>query len=387
MATCTIPIPITEAVLTAASVAEPSPGEQVWNSLTGYATGEKVILGAPTTTVTISNGAPAVVTWTANGLPNGTPVILSTAGALPTGLTAGRIYYVVNRSADAFQLAEVVGGAPIATSSAGSGAHTAKASIHRTYQSVKLTTNTGNPPAIDDGTNWYDVGPTNLWSMIDLYRPSVTWGVSPMTFQLTPGQRIRSIFLGEMDAETARVVVKVGGVTVYDVTSQLWTRKTFTPTDFCFKPWTRRKDAQRIDLPLYSNPVIEVTLTKSTGQVGIGEVVIGNPEYMGKTQYGAKRPFKNFTKFDRRTDGTPNAPKRQRNVPTASMSIMFDKENTPNLLDLADRSNGLICVWSGIDDDAHSYFPAALILGLATTFEPDLSQPDHGLLTLVAEEY
>lgn len=386
MATCTVPFPITEKVLTAHSLAEPSLGEQAWSSEATYAANEKVIVGAPTATVTISNAAPAVITWNANGVPNGTPVILTTTGVLPAGLEAGELYYVVNRATNSFQLSATPDGPPIATTSAGSGVHTAKASIHTTYVS-QVDGNTGNPPAIDDGGKWFPVGPTNLWSMIDLYRPTMTWAPSPFSFELTPGQRTLSIFLGSLDAEEIAVEVKVGGVTKYTATESLYTRTTFTPTEFCFKPWSRRTEVQLLDLPLKLDPVITVTITKSTGLVGVGEVVIGNPEFLGKTQYGAKSRARNYTKFDRRSDGTPNAPVRQRNVLSGDWTIMFDKAATQNLMDLRDKTNGVVCVWSGLDDDAHEYFPAVLILGLAMGFDLDLTFPQHGLITLSPEEY
>lgn len=78
-------------------------------------------------TVTISNAEPAVVTWAAHGLAAGSLVRFATTGALPTGLTAGTDYYVVNPATDSFSVAATVGGAAIDTSGAGSGVHTATA--------------------------------------------------------------------------------------------------------------------------------------------------------------------------------------------------------------------------------------------------------------------
>lgn len=385
MATCTIPIPITDKVLTDHSVAEPSPGEVVWDAETTFGLDDKVILGAPSEEVTITVASPAVVSWTANGLPNGTPVILTTTGDLPTGLEAGEIYYIVNRSTDAFQLSATLGGAPVVTTGTQSGVHTATASIHTVYVS-QVASNTGNPPAIDDGGKWFALGPTNLYAMIDLYRPSITWGTSPMTFELTPQQVAQSITLGTLDAEEVRIVVTVDGVTKYDETIELYTRKTFTPLEFCFKPWTRRREIQKLDLPLYPNSVITVTLTKSTGMVGIGEAIIGQPEYLGRTQYGAKSKVRNYTTIDRRIDGTVIPPEIRRNVPTGDWTIMFDKEMTGNLVDLRDRINGKICVFSALDDDSHDYFPALLLIGFAGGMDLDLSFPNNGVMTLSVEE-
>lgn len=82
------------------------------------------LLGAVSGTCTISIAAPGVITRTAHSLENGVAVVFSTTGALPTGLTAGTIYYVVNRTADTFQVAATVGGTAITTSGTQSGTHT-----------------------------------------------------------------------------------------------------------------------------------------------------------------------------------------------------------------------------------------------------------------------
>lgn len=385
MATATLPIEITDKVLTDSSLTEPSVGEVAWTSGATFARGGRTIVGRPSATVTITLAAPGVVNWSAHGLPNGAPIILETTGALPTGLEAGEIYYVVNRASGDFQLSATPGGAPIATTGSQSGTHTARASIHRAYESL-IDNNTNNPPAIDDGTKWLDLGPTNLWSMVDLYRPSVTWAPSPFTFTLEPGQRVTSLFLGNLDAETVQVVIKVDGVTKKTVTRDLWTRKTFNPTDFCFKAWSRRREVQVNDLPLYSRPEIEVTVTSSTGMVGVGEVVIGVPDYLGRLRWGAKARAKNFTVFSRNSDGSPIPPKRQRNVPLGDWTLLFDKERAPELMALRAKFNGRVVVLAGLSDDADPYYPATLFTGLITDFELDLTDDKVGVLTLSAEE-
>jgi hypothetical protein len=84
-------------------------------------------------TVTISNASPAVVTWTTHGRITDDPVVFTTTGGLPTGLTAGNTYYVISAglAANTFEVAATIGGAAINTSSAGSGTHTATGDINR----------------------------------------------------------------------------------------------------------------------------------------------------------------------------------------------------------------------------------------------------------------
>lgn len=93
-------------------------------SRTTYAALMAVIRRSATITVTIAS--PAVVTWTAHGLNVGDPVVFRTTGALPTGITAGTVYFVIaaGLTADAFQFSATVGGAAVNTSGSQSGVHT-----------------------------------------------------------------------------------------------------------------------------------------------------------------------------------------------------------------------------------------------------------------------
>ena len=84
---------------------------------------------APESTVAISVGTPGVVSWTGHGLQAGQPVVFSTTGTLPTGLTAGAVYYVsaTGLTTNAFSVSATVGGAAINTTAAGTGTHTVTA--------------------------------------------------------------------------------------------------------------------------------------------------------------------------------------------------------------------------------------------------------------------
>lgn len=80
----------------------------------------------PSATATITIASPAVIT-TAVAPPEGTPVVFTTTGALPTGLTAGTIYYVAASPAPTlttFSVAATPSGVAINTSGTQSGIHT-----------------------------------------------------------------------------------------------------------------------------------------------------------------------------------------------------------------------------------------------------------------------
>lgn len=79
-------------------------------------------------TVTITIASPGVVSKTAHGFQTGDQVWFSTTGALPTGLSADTIYYVIWKDADSFWLAtsaaNAQSGTKINTSGGQSGVHT-----------------------------------------------------------------------------------------------------------------------------------------------------------------------------------------------------------------------------------------------------------------------
>lgn len=78
-----------------------------------------------TQTITLTIASPAVITYSSGTAPiNGTKVVFSTTGALPTGITAGTTYYVINASGATSNIAATAGGTAVITTGTESGVHT-----------------------------------------------------------------------------------------------------------------------------------------------------------------------------------------------------------------------------------------------------------------------
>jgi hypothetical protein len=72
--------------------------------------------------ITITIDTPGVITMPVDfSIADDTPITFTSTGALPTGLVVGTVYYVVNSSANTFEVSLTVGGAPINTSGSPSG--------------------------------------------------------------------------------------------------------------------------------------------------------------------------------------------------------------------------------------------------------------------------
>jgi hypothetical protein len=142
---------------------------------TGTGTAGNIVLSTAfsnavgTATVTITIATPAVVTWTAHGLVTGSPVVFTTTGALPTGITAGTTYYAITSStlgANTFQIATSVAnaqaGTAVATSGTQSGTHTGTTSA--TVQGPLLTTATLGPAGLTGSQSTSLVNLTQNWN-------------------------------------------------------------------------------------------------------------------------------------------------------------------------------------------------------------------------------
>lgn len=88
----------------------------------------KAVIAPSVGTFTITIASPAVVTLTSHNLQTGDSVYLTTTGALPTGLSANTLYYVIRIDANTFNLASSRANAyaatKINTSGTQSGTHT-----------------------------------------------------------------------------------------------------------------------------------------------------------------------------------------------------------------------------------------------------------------------
>ncbi len=376
------PLSITDAMLSYTTVAEAD--YTAWASGTSYAVGDRAMIATRSSTVTISIASPGIVTWSANGVPDGTPVILTTTGALPTGLTAGEIYYVVNRATGTFQLSATLNGAAIVTTGSQSGTHTATAYIHRNYESL-IGSNTGNPPPIDDGTKWLDLGPTNRWKMFDLLRSTGTEVASPLTVVVTPGERVDSIALVGMIADEVTIEVSSGGDIVYSYTENLNTRATVSWYTYFFGAFSYKAALALFDLPPYVDASITVTLTRATGNVVCGGLLMGRSVYIGKTLHNAESDALNYSTVDRDTFGDATLVPR-RSVPKTVQRVVCDRTNVNRVTRIRTDLNAVPAIWSGLDDASHGYFEPLLILGVYRQFTIAMDQPDQATVTLELEE-
>jgi hypothetical protein len=168
-----------------------------------------------TATATFTNGS-AVIIVPATAPASGTPVTFSTSGTLPTGITAGQIYYVSNLSSTTISVSASQTLSPLITvTSAGTGTQTA------TYLGVISVPSSVTTGTRVEFTNSGGALPTPLVTGQSYYtlRTGTTFSVS----YITGGTPIT--FTGGSGAQTIGVVpAATNGVYIVDAST--WTRAT-----------------------------------------------------------------------------------------------------------------------------------------------------------------
>ena len=257
------------------------------------------------------------------------------------------------------------------------------ASNHTRYERLIAGTTATSPAS--DTTNWFELGPTNRWACLDLDRNTGTTVSSPLTIVLTPGQRFDSVAFVGMSAEAVSVTLTVSGSTVYSYSANLSTRVVANWYDYYLSAFGTKTELLLTDLPPFSNGVLTVSLTSTTGTVSLGGLVIGKSEYLGETHYKPVSVALNFSTVTRDTFGNATLVRR-RSVPKTTQVLYSNKQLVDKLLAIREALNAEPAIWSGLDDADHAYFGALLILGFYRQFSISLDYPDYAVVTLELEE-
>ena|SRR3990167_2900010 len=256
---------------------------------------------------------------------------------------------------------------------------------HRIYQSIQASNLAHQPDT--SSTWWEDVGATNKYRCFDILRNTGTVQASPLTIVLTPGLRINSVALLGVIADSIAVSMTsvAGGGTVYNETFNLSTRFIGDWYDYFFAEFTFKTAAVVFELPPYSDGIVTVSLTRATGNITLGSLVIGSFVDLGKAQYNAESDALNFSTIERDNFGNSVLIPR-RTIPKTVQQVRAEAGNTNKIRDVRDALNAVPAIWSGLDDNDADFFEALLILGIYKRFTIDLATPSKVISTIELEE-
>ena len=268
-------------------------------------------------------------------------------------------------------------------SSAAIGGIVTELATHSLYESLVAANNF----ALTDETKWKYIGKTNRFRMFDYSRSQQSVTGLSLTAVFAAGKRINSIGLKGIQANAYSITVTSvgGGGTVYSDSGSLNLRETLTWSDYFFDEFTTQKSLAYFDIPPFTDAIVTITLTSTSGSTKLGAVVFGTFVYIGKTIQTTSSDILNFSTIERDLDGNAILTPR-RNVPKSRQAVLCEKANVNKVILLREDLNATPALWYGLADSANGYFDATSILGIYKAFEINTDTPLDAIVSLELEE-
>jgi hypothetical protein len=181
------------------------------------------------------------------------------------------------------------------------------ATSHRIYSSV-IDSNLGIDPTSDDGSNWTTIGATNKWKPFDNKIADKATDATQITYGLTPDSNVTALSMHGLVADSATVQVVTQGdeVTVYDETKSLIDNSGVEDWwDYFFQPIDRLEELVFTDMLAFAGDAVSVQIDISSGNVEVGEIVMGYEHRIGVTLSGVDLGITDYSIKD--TDDFGNA--------------------------------------------------------------------------------
>lgn len=257
---------------------------------------------------------------------------------------------------------------------------------HMYYISMQ-SGNLGNDPSASPEW-WLEISPSYKWAMFNLTRNNRSSAPLSFTVVFTPGQRVNSLALSGIRANSYVLTVTSvsGGGTIYSSSGALAKREVASWYDYFYEPFSASQNTLAFfDIPPFSDAIFTLTLTASEGDAELAAVVFGTFVYIGAAQYRAISDVLNFSTIARDADGIAVLTQR-RNVPKTRQTVLCEKRLVNKILALRTQLNAEPAFWFALNDDSDGYFETVAILGIYKQFGISLDYPEHANIALELEE-
>jgi hypothetical protein len=256
----------------------------------------------------------------------------------------------------------------------------AGANEDKMFQSIQAG-NTNH--AVTDAAWWVEVGPSNPYRMFDQSPQSQTTRADSLevTVALTSSERVNTLYLDNLEAATAQVVVDdpVDGV-VYDETYSLVSDSGITDWyAYFFEPIVRLTALTIADLPPNAGAEVTVELVDAGDTVACGICQLGLSRTLGDTRWS---PTVGITDYSRKeTDDFGNFDVVERAfAKRGNFSFWVPSGQVDSLQVLLAQYRATPVLWIG-----DVGYTATAIYGFWRSFEIEIAFPDVSLCTIEIE--
>lgn len=247
---------------------------------------------------------------------------------------------------------------------------------HLVYESL-VSDNAGNNPQLTNSdvvpavsAKWKYKYRTNRHRMFDYIKGDVSVAVSPFKLVLRPKKRVDTISFFDLQATDLDITVRDYGdpSAVYTLDGFLLERNVTSIYEYFFAPFVYVKKVATFNTPPIHDPIIEITLSDTSGLVEIGRLAVGQSTYLGAIQWNPVVDADNYSKIKwdefGRAELTPIP-----SVPSNQQKIAVNAHRLNLVRQFRELSNAVPVVWSGLDDMEHRYTESLLIFGIYDSFQ------------------
>lgn len=249
---------------------------------------------------------------------------------------------------------------------------------HHEYQSLQAS-NTNH--ALTDPAWWLDLGLNRRWRMFDQTNSSQSYYPDTINVSVSVSGRANAVALLNLVANNVQVVATtVADGTIYNKTFNLTSDSGVNNWfDYFFEPIVRKGDLVVTDLPVNSNPTIQVIANATGSTVRIGTLVIGQSLYIGATVYGAKVGMNDYSR--KVVDDFGNFTIVERAfAKKAEFKVWMDGAKVDATAAFLPTLRAVPAVYRGTDDYASTY-----IFGFFKDWNIDITSPNKSYCNLTIE--
>lgn len=222
--------------------------------------------------------------------------------------------------------------------------------IHEHYVWLALAHSVHVEPSLNASDEWFREGPTNKFRPFDQTNINQAEAADEITYTIVPGTRIDTLSFLDLNAASVSLVIKSGGVTVYDQTlSTLSSANRGTFYTWGFAPREFRPKISFFDLPMiagYATAEFEITISQPGGVAKVGEILLGQVWRLGKTLFETEPRLLNFA-VDERDDFGNSILVRRRSTRSVTYRVAVSTDKIEYALDRFERLTGTKLLFLG----------------------------------------
>lgn len=246
---------------------------------------------------------------------------------------------------------------------------------------VASTTDEPTAGAAKTSPTWVKVGKINRYKMFDFSIGDATTKSGDIIVGITPNFVANAVALFEVAATSIQVTVTdpIAGL-VYDKTVTL---SEYTGINnyysYFFEPYALATDAIFLDLPNYSAAEIEITISNTSAQTKVGEVVIGRIQTLGVTLMDIQLGIQDYSRKERDQFGKVSIVER-RFAKTVNYGVFLENGQVNSTYRLLAQYRATPVLYVGDENK-----PETALLGFYRDFNVLRSGPSTSEMTLEIE--